>query len=100
MILHHCLPALASLTTAADILLPPTVDLTKKLRSLKLDAVHDLVRAVSRAIVPVSGRMDELLGKDDEEGDGDWLGTGDAGLDQCLGGGLRIGCLTEFTGER
>lgn len=88
----------ASLTTAADVLLPSTADLTKKLRPLKLDPVHEVVKAVSRAIVPASGPMDELLGGD-EEVDENWLRTGDAGLDICLGGGLRVGSLTEFTGE-
>ena len=88
----------ANLTTASDILLPSTAELTRKLRFLKLDAVHDLVRAVSRAIVPVSNRVDELLGSDGEINNS-LIGTGDVGLDQCLGGGLRVGTLTEITGE-
>ena len=89
----------ADLHTAADVLIPSTADLAKRLRFLKLDAVRELVLAVSRAIVPASGRMDELVVEEGEV-DGDWLGTGDSGLDRCLGGGLRVGCLTELTGER
>jgi len=89
----------ASLTTAADILLPSTADLTKRLRPLKLDKIHDLVSALSRAIVPASSVISELVG-DGSDSDEDVLRTGDAGLDECLGGGLRIGSLTEFTGER
>lgn len=32
-----------------------------------------------------------------EEG---WIRTGDEGLDMLLGGGLRVGCITEIVGER
>ncbi|ORX33585.1 P-loop containing nucleoside triphosphate hydrolase protein [Kockovaella imperatae] len=32
-------------------------------------------------------------------GQGDWVGTGDAEFDLALGGGLRIGTITEITGE-
>ena len=29
-----------------------------------------------------------------------WVGTGDIGLDEALGGGIRTGVLTEISGER
>jgi RecA/RadA recombinase len=29
-----------------------------------------------------------------------WVGTGDVGLDEVLGGGIRTGVLTEISGER
>lgn len=34
------------------------------------------------------------------KGKGKWISTGDEGLDECLGGGLRRGCLYEIAGER
>lgn len=44
-------------------------------------------------------RRDSMGGVYAVEGSG-WIGTGDAGLDQLLGGGLKLGCLTEIAGER
>ena len=29
-----------------------------------------------------------------------WVSTGDLGIDAALGGGLRVGIITELTGER
>ena len=69
--------------------------------------MRDLVRAVSHVIVPISTTVDVLLQEDKRVNgrgqvgrQGDWVGTGDAGLDEALGGGLRVGTLTEITGER
>lgn len=93
----------ADFSTAADILLPSTAELNKKLRVTNIQIVHDLVHAVSKAIVPAVSTVDQLLPEVDvgaEEGKTWWLGTGDDGLDNALGGGLRVGTLTEITGER
>lgn len=106
---------------AADVLLPSISDLNRKLKFSRLEGVTDLVQAVSRAIVPspLDLRTGYLTRKNGNsaEGDGevvrsrgrimrmkemqgDWVGTGDVGLDGLLGGGLRVGSITEITGER
>lgn len=92
---------------AEDVLLPSASDLNRKLKYSTIQAVHDLVQSVSMAIVPSANRMDELLedmqhGQEgvERESGGMFLATGDQGMDAALGGGLRIGALTEIVGER
>nr|ODO04383.1 hypothetical protein L204_00742 [Cryptococcus depauperatus CBS 7855] len=94
--------------TVASILLTPLPRLAETLRC-KIPFAQDLVKAVSRATVPEIKRADELyhaeFGYQDgeeswqERGRGKWISMGDEGLDECLGGGLRRGCLYEITGE-
>jgi DNA repair protein RAD57 len=119
---------LAGFSVATDILLPSASDLNKKLRFPRTQQVHDLIRDVSRAIAPSSSRVSELIPESTSttgvglrrgtdaapsrggtsgagaaaraRGEDSWIRTGDEGLDQLLGGGLRIGCVTEITGER
>lgn len=95
---------------AHSLLLPAPSDLNRKFRFPSLQPALSLIHDVSLAIRPTISTVDELLGPGiDEEGNiedsaigerGDWLGTGDTGLDEILGGGLRIGSLMEITGER
>lgn len=92
--------------------MPSTADLNRKLKFSRLEGVIELVKAVSRAIVPtpldLASRSSpgDLNGEEDEQDpgryvkEGDWVGTGDVGLDGLLGGGLRVGSITEITGER
>lgn len=40
------------------------------------------------------------MGEEQRGKDGDWVSTGDLGIDSALGGGLRAGTITELTGER
>lgn len=72
------------------------------------------MKAVSQALAPQPVTVDVLFDDDygqgacerggGEEmagrGKGKWISTGDEGLDECLGGGLRRGCLYEIAGER
>ncbi|WVQ76385.1 hypothetical protein IAR50_006051 [Cryptococcus sp. DSM 104548] len=69
---------------------------------------EDLVKAVSRAVAPKIETASLIYAADNltpasqaglGKGKGKWLSTGDAGFDQCLGGGLRRGSLYEITGE-
>jgi DNA repair protein RAD57 len=79
---------------------------------LTVQHIQQIVKIVAKAITPSTRR----LGVDEEHGPEDvrngesstgsilgaekWVGTGDEGLDEALGGGLRTGVLTEISGER
>jgi DNA repair protein RAD57 len=82
----------------ADVLLSSTSDLQKRLRLPNLESVNDFVLSVSRGVVPPTRPMDELAEEELEEGC--WIGTGDSEVDMALGGGLRLGTITEIAGER
>lgn len=98
--------------TAADVLLAAPADLAKKLRStpgVPLQ-IPDLVQAVSKAIAPQVHTAASLLSPPASDGDEAreerestvpaFISTGDATLDAMLGGGVRVGAITEITGER
>ncbi|WVO23605.1 uncharacterized protein IAS62_004960 [Cryptococcus decagattii] len=101
----------ANLTTSA-ILLSPIPKLTELLKC-KIPFAQDLVKAVSQALAPEPVTLDVLFDEDYGRGEcekgtgeemvgkgkGKWISTGDEGLDECLGGGLRRGCLYEIAGE-
>ncbi|BEI81281.1 hypothetical protein CcaverHIS002_0204410 [Cutaneotrichosporon cavernicola] len=96
--------ARAGLSTASDVLLAVPADLAKKLRNASAAPVPipNLVRAVSQAIAPqVHSAASFLLPPEGvEEGAVPaFISTGDAGLDAMLGGGVRVGGITEITGE-
>ena len=102
----------AGLLHASEILLPSAADLNKKLKFSRQENVIELIKSVSRAIVPEPlsfGDLDGELPDDDEEDETrtdladpalNWVSTGDLGIDAALGGGLRVGTITELTGER
>jgi RecA/RadA recombinase len=65
--------------------------------------IPDLVQAVAQAISPQAHTAASLLTPlaDVEEGVvPTFILTGDAALDSMLGGGVRVGAITEITGER
>lgn len=101
------------LVSALDILLTPPAELNRRLRNRDLKDTYALVRKVAEAIRPLPRRLNELYAEqrgearvdgaaaDEAESRGPmFLGTGDEGIDQALGGGLRLGSLTEIAGER
>lgn len=55
--------------------------------------------AVSTNALGKRKRRNGEYGVNEREGEG-WIKTGDEGLDRLLGGGVRIGCVTEIVGER
>ncbi|EIW67807.1 hypothetical protein TREMEDRAFT_63698 [Tremella mesenterica DSM 1558] len=86
------------------------------------DDATSLIKSISQAITPRSCTVSELLrnsqtnrvvgqgsGREDPDNEGvehmrgcveeTWLSTGDTGLDGLLGGGVRIGTVTEIAGE-
>jgi hypothetical protein len=79
---------------------------------LTVQHIQQIVKIVAKAIAPSTRRLD-VDGKHGAEeirygecstgsavGVEKWVGTGDVGLDEALGGGLRTGVLTEISGER
>ncbi len=70
--------------------------------------IPDLVQAVSKAIAPQVRKS--LVSPPVNDGDEQreerestlptFISTGDATLDAMLGGGVRVGAITEITGER
>jgi hypothetical protein len=121
---------IAGLYTAADVMTASPADLAWKLKLNQIPLANELIREVSRCILPASHTVAELLdasqpgkggeksgngsgqlfGLEDEEESvveqkeegltAGWIRTGDTLLDNALGGGLRIGAITEFSGER
>lgn len=93
----------AGFTHAGEVLFPSPGDLNKKLKFSRLEQVHDLVKSVSRALVPEPlgfGHLTREYDPKDDYREGEWVRTGDAGIDTALGGGLRVGTITEIAGER
>lgn len=95
----------AGLATASDVLLATPADLAKKLRSTSGAPVQipDLVQAVAQAIAPRVHTALSLFTPAVGVVEGaipTFISTGDAALDSMLGGGVRVGAITEITGER
>jgi DNA repair protein RAD57 len=79
---------------------------------LTVQHIQQIVKIVAKAIAPSTRRLgsEEVRGVEDirngESSTGStvgvekWVGTGDVGLDEALGGGMRTGVLTEISGER
>jgi hypothetical protein len=87
------------------------------LKNLTVQHIQNIVRIVAKAIAPPAKRVSafSVEGPDPERrenanGEGSssgkligmekWVGTGDVGMDEVLGGGIRTGVLTEISGER
>ncbi|GMK54388.1 hypothetical protein CspeluHIS016_0109740 [Cutaneotrichosporon spelunceum] len=97
--------ARAGLETASDVLLANPADLAKKLRKKTSGVplqIPDLIQAVSEALAPQAHTAASLLARPEGVGGGAvpaYVSTSDAGLDAMLGGGARVGAITEITGE-
>jgi RecA/RadA recombinase len=86
------------------------------LKNLTVQHIQTIVKIVAKAITPSTRRVGVIENENQNEGEegrnGEsstsgsslgmekWVGTGDVGLDEALGGGLRTGVLTEISGER
>lgn len=86
-------------------LVPPIADLNRKLRYPVIQETLNLVKQISRSIIPAPISFKSTLTEnveDEEEvsSGGGWVSTGDMALDEALGGGLRVGTITELSGER
>jgi DNA repair protein RAD57 len=86
------------------------------LKNLTVQNIQNIVRIVAKSIAPSTGRVITIPEADpDKQGESSGssqcddgllglgpesrVGTGDEGLDEVLGGGLRTGTLTEISGE-
>ncbi|KAI9635961.1 putative RAD57 protein [Dioszegia hungarica] len=103
----------ANYLNAQDVLLIPLPDLSRRLK-IRLPEAQALITAISKAIAPRSSLVSSLVGDDastsgaglgkrkrgskGREGEG-WIRTGDVELDTLLGGGVRVGSVTEIVGE-
>lgn len=95
----------AGYSTASDILLAAPTELNRKLKNLTAQNIQNIISTVAKSIAPSAKRVvepaEEGLERNGEASTrGKWVGTGDEGLDEALGGGLRLGTLTEIAGER
>ena len=82
------------------------------MKNLTAQNIQGIISTITKSLAPSPSRVFEPtippLEQEDDTGDGKngessrarWVGTGDVGLDEALGGGLRVGTLTEITGER
>jgi len=82
------------LVTVSDVLLFPLFDVSQRCR-LAPQAVQQIVDSIARAL----GRQPDLL-RDVVCNGSEVITTGDASLDGILGGGIRVGMIWEFVGER
>ncbi|KAH9967860.1 hypothetical protein BC827DRAFT_1122374, partial [Russula dissimulans] len=81
------------LVTVSDVLLFPVHDVSKKCR-LAPQAVQEIVDCIARTL----GRAPRPLRLVMRDGS-QVITTGDASLDEMLGGGIRVGMIWEFVGE-
>ena len=82
------------LVNVSDVLLFPIFDVSQRCR-LAPQAVQEIVGSIARAL----GRQPNLL-RDAVRNGSEVITTGDASLDEMLGGGIRVGMIWEFVGER
>ncbi|GAA5982724.1 hypothetical protein JCM11641_007768 [Rhodosporidiobolus odoratus] len=92
----------AQYLTASEVLLTPPAALSRraKLSPTEISQVlHDLSVAVCSRDAARDRSISEVVQNNSEQGKGYAMTTGDAGLDDLLGGGLRTGSLTEVAGH-
>lgn len=78
------------------------------MKNLTAQNIQGIISIITKTLAPSARRVCEPAipqendeeGKNAESSTARWVGTGDVGLDEALGGGLRVGTLTEITGER
>ncbi|RUS16340.1 hypothetical protein BC937DRAFT_88801 [Endogone sp. FLAS-F59071] len=87
----------ASFEYPADLLKLPSSDLQKRLRLSENDA-SELIKVVAHSVYLLQQRASSALAL--LQRSGQFLTTGDEGMDQVLGGGLLTRGITEIVGER
>jgi DNA repair protein RAD57 len=99
----------AGYLTSSEVLLTPLDTLRRKLHltsseasSLILQISHTLILGQTRTVAEIlelEGPEEE--GEEEREGErvGEWITSGDMGIDELLGGGLRMGSITEVAGQ-
>jgi predicted ATP-dependent serine protease len=92
----------AQYLTAAEVLLTPPAVLARRAK-LSLAETSQVVHELSLAVCAREGAQDktlaEIVEQDAREGHVAAMTTGDTGLDELLGGGLRAGTVTEIAGH-
>lgn len=91
--IHLRLCSTGGFVTASDVLLFPLSDISKRCR-LPPHAVQAIVDSIAGALA----RPPSLL-RDVVRNGSELITTGDAALDEMLGGGIRVGMIWEFVGE-
>ncbi|KAH8920747.1 P-loop containing nucleoside triphosphate hydrolase protein [Atractiella rhizophila] len=79
----------AGYSSASSLLLSPPAVIAHR-AGLPVESIRECLSLISKPFI------EEGEVKGDEE---EWLGTGDAALDELLGGGLRIGTVLDIAGE-
>ncbi|BGP35574.1 DNA repair protein rhp57 [Rhodotorula toruloides] len=92
----------AGYLTAAEVLLSSPSALTQRTKLPPTEVLH-LLSAISHAVCSLPSTVDksvaETVEEDERKGLGAVFTTGDEGLDLLLGGGIRVGSLTELAGQ-
>jgi RecA/RadA recombinase len=68
----------------------------RKLKYTDIQQVSRLVQTLCHDVAPSSSTIRDIIDEDNRN----WISTGDPGVDQLLGGGIRTGVITEVCGER
>lgn len=94
--------SIAGYLTAAEVLLSSPSVLVQRSK-LSPTEVLALLSEISHAVCSLPSTVDksvaEIVEADDKSGLGAVCSTGDEGLDLLLGGGIRVGSLTELAGQ-
>ncbi|GAA6013514.1 hypothetical protein JCM10207_008876 [Rhodosporidiobolus poonsookiae] len=92
----------AQYLTAAEVLLTPPATLARRAKLSPAEAarlVHEIAVAACARDGARAETIAELVRRDEREGRPGAMTTGDAGLDELLGGGIRVGSMTEVAGH-
>ncbi|BGP20308.1 hypothetical protein JCM10213_002063 [Rhodosporidiobolus nylandii] len=92
----------AQYLTTAEVLLTPPAALSRRAKLSPAETsqvLHELSLAVCTRDEAKDLSISEILERDARDGKGYAMTTGDAGLDDLLGGGIRTGSLTEVAGH-
>ncbi|KAJ8291629.1 DNA repair protein XRCC3 [Rhodotorula toruloides] len=92
----------AGYLTAAEVLLSSPSALTQRTKLPPAEVLH-LLSSISHAVCSLPSTVDksvaEIVEEEERKGLGAVFTTGDEGVDLLLGGGIRVGSLTELAGQ-